>query len=74
MIDGIIFNRERIITIGKIELKIWDEHTRENIKTIEAHTTDILSMAISPDGDKLVTGGKDKSLKMWDLQTGELEA
>lgn len=41
------------------------------IRTLEGHST-ASAIAISADGKTLVSGGKDKAIKVWDLQTGHL--
>lgn len=40
--------------------------------TFEGYPTE-LALAISSDGKTLVSGGEDKAIKIWDLQTGELK-
>lgn len=40
--------------------------------TIKAHADWASALAISPDGQRLVSGSFDKSVKIWHLQTGEL--
>jgi WD40 repeat protein/serine/threonine protein kinase len=35
-----------------------------------AHPQDIYAVAISPDGTKLLTGGSDKTARLWDLRSG----
>ena len=39
-------------------------------KTI-AHSVQIMSMAISPDGTKIVSGSFDKTIKVWDFGAPE---
>ncbi|MDD7589908.1 MAG: hypothetical protein SPJ75_05155, partial [Candidatus Onthomorpha sp.] len=41
------------------------------LKTLEGHSEDILSVAYSPDGTKIVSGSGDKTIKIWDANTGE---
>ena len=41
------------------------------VRFINKHST-ISAIALSSDGKTLVSGGKDKALKVWDLQTGQL--
>ncbi|KAG2747805.1 WD40 repeat-like protein [Suillus brevipes Sb2] len=36
------------------------------------HTGCVLSVAISPDVHRLVSGSQDKTIRMWDMGTGEL--
>ena len=41
--------------------------------SLEGHSGDITSVAISPDNTKIVSSGsKDKTIKVWDIATGEL--
>jgi WD40 repeat protein len=42
------------------------------IRTLEGHPT-VSAIVISADGQLLVSGGQDKTIKVWELQTGELK-
>jgi WD40 repeat protein len=42
------------------------------VYTLEGHPT-VSALVISPDGKTLVSGGQDKAIKIWDLQTGKLK-
>jgi tricorn protease-like protein len=54
-------------------ITIYDAQTQEMIKSIKTdHSARITSIAYSPDGNVLATGAQDKSVKMWDANTGEL--
>ncbi|MBD2562121.1 hypothetical protein H6G95_16140 [Nostoc linckia FACHB-391] len=33
----------------------------------------VISVAINPDGETLVSGSADKTIKIWNLQTGKLQ-
>ncbi|HIJ95247.1 MAG TPA: hypothetical protein HPP94_05850 [Desulfuromonadales bacterium] len=48
----------------------YEQLITEN-KTLSGHTSKILALAYSPDGKRLISGGDDKSLIAWDLQSGE---
>ena len=38
--------------------------------TVKGHLSSVLSVAFSPDGKKVVSGGADKRAKIWDVETG----
>ena len=41
------------------------------IRTLEGHSDVINSVGITADGKKAVSGGNDKTIRVWDLETGE---
>lgn len=43
-----------------------------NIKTFSGHLDAVLSVAISPDGKIVASGSRDRTIKLWNLHTGEL--
>jgi len=48
---------------------IWDLATKSQL--VSLHCSDsIVSLAFSPDGKTIATGSWDKSVKLWDVQTG----
>lgn len=42
------------------------------VRTLEAHTSMVHSVTISPDGKIIASGGSDKTIKLWELQSGKL--
>ena len=50
--------------------KLWDVATRENIATFR-HTSEVSSVAFSPDGTILASGAFDSAIRLWDVATGE---
>jgi WD40 repeat protein len=56
------------------QLQFWDVETGQLKKTVKAHAAPIISLAFSPDGQRLLTNGgyADQDLKLWNVQTGEL--
>lgn len=48
-------------------LRLWDLATKDRYKSLEAHGSPLESVAVSPDGTLLASGGDDKSIKIWNL-------
>ena len=42
------------------------------INTLKGHTNWVLSLAISPDNKKIVSGSSDNTIRIWDLDSGNL--
>jgi WD40 repeat protein len=42
------------------------------IKTLTGHSKSVKSVAVSPDGQRIISGSADGTIKVWDLQTGAL--
>jgi WD40 repeat protein len=40
------------------------------LKTLEGHTAWVYAVAVTPDGRRAVSASKDKTLRVWDLETG----
>ncbi|OYD87527.1 hypothetical protein CDG77_28885 [Nostoc sp. 'Peltigera membranacea cyanobiont' 213] len=56
---------------SKKRVDILDGRYR-NINTIKGHSDSVLCVAISPDGKILASGGRDRTIKLWNLTTVEL--
>ncbi|MFO0924586.1 MAG: c-type cytochrome domain-containing protein [Pirellulales bacterium] len=57
-----------------IRIVPWEGDLNQETKTIASHADWVLSVAWSPDGSKLVSGSRDKSAKVFDMQSYELIA
>ena len=62
-------------------IKIWDIESNTNvfvpntfgtcIKTLKTHSAEVYSIAYSPCGKQLASGSDNRTIRIWDLQTGE---
>ncbi len=53
------------------EVTLWELETGKTAKTIEQHSSDVLSVAFSSDGNTLASVGQDCQLKLWDIKTNK---
>lgn len=53
-------------------IKIWDRNKKILLFTLKGHTSVIHSLAFSHNGKFLVSTSKDATMKIWDIQTGNL--
>jgi FKBP-type peptidyl-prolyl cis-trans isomerase/cold shock CspA family protein len=47
-----------------------EKATAETTLTLKGHSDAVFSVSFSPDGKRIVSGSADKTLKVWDAQTG----
>ena len=57
--------------VGFEKLNAQDVSKFKCLKTLKGHSYGVLSVAYSPDGTKIVSGSGDKTIKIWDANTGE---
>ena len=49
------------------DVKLWDPASGSLLASLEGHTSNVWSIAISPDGNTLVTSGYDGKVVVWDV-------
>ncbi|PKO13051.1 MAG: hypothetical protein CVU39_21175 [Chloroflexi bacterium HGW-Chloroflexi-10] len=53
------------------EMAVYEAKSGKRLMRSVRHIGEISTMAVTPDGDHLVTGGEDGALLVWNLQNGE---
>lgn len=73
---GIAFSPEGQFIAGFVDndVKVWDIAANQIISTLSAHTQLVRSIAFSPDGRLLATGGEDLRINVWKFQESVLIA
>jgi hypothetical protein len=68
------FSRDgsRIVSSDQDKLHLWDAVSGRLIRSFEGHAGDVGSIAISPDGARILSGSDDVTLKLWETASGEL--
>ncbi|MHA1146818.1 MAG: WD40 repeat domain-containing protein [Promethearchaeota archaeon] len=53
-------------------IRIWDLETGMILNSFYGHTSDISTLALSPDGKYVASGSWDKLIMLWEFETGRL--
>jgi len=51
---------------------VWDATTGKELLALRGHDNPVISVAFSPDGSRIVTGGYDQTAKVWEAASGRL--
>ena len=54
------------------KIRVWDLRTRECLHVLDGHVSVVRGLDVTPDGNTLVSGGRDKVVNVWDLDRGVL--
>ena len=65
---------KRLAVATSIGVWIYDVQTGEPLDLLTEHTAPIKSIEFSPDGQTLVSGSEDNTIRLWDTSTGNLKA
>ena len=65
----VLFSRRNMGNLRKQEaneLKVWNPETRR-VLSLKGHTDEVFSVGFSPDGRFAISGGLDKTMKIWEV-------
>ncbi|MEM7309066.1 MAG: WD40 repeat domain-containing protein [Planctomycetota bacterium] len=62
---------EHLAAARAAEVEIWSYPELEALHTLPRHSGPVSSIAWSPDGERVLTGGYDRTARVWDAATGE---
>lgn len=54
-----------------LQVRIWNASTGSCVRILRGHTSMVRSLAVMPDGNRVISAGTDGTLRLWDIETGQ---
>jgi WD40 repeat protein len=72
-VEAVLFHRNGdLISAGSSgKIHIWDVAARKLKRTLLGHRSEVLSLAVSADGTTLASGSDDRTVRVWDYDSGK---
>jgi WD40 repeat protein/Flp pilus assembly protein TadD len=58
--------------IGEVKINVYDALSGQFLNIFRGHTKDALAVVFAPDGKRVISGGADGAVKVWEPLTGKL--
>ena len=52
-------------------MRVWDARGGKELRRYDGHNSTVYSVAFAPGGHRIVSGGEDKCVRVWDVMTGQ---
>jgi WD40 repeat protein len=73
-VTGVAFVPNQPLIIAGMDsglLRVWNTDNFEEVAALSGHKSNVMSLAVSSDGSRIVSGSRDRSMCVWDSRTFE---